>query len=106
VQGDVPGQAIEGLDQVEEPVEPAPCGKATQAGAAQLGQVGQRGPGIPGPDVRESLGEGVDLPRRQPERRADSTSTSMSGSAWRSGERNRSMSSPCRIGSTPEMPSR
>ena len=68
VQRDVPGQAVEGLHQVEEPVQAPLRGKPPHPGAAQLGQVGQCRAGIAGPDVRERLGEGVDLTRRQAER--------------------------------------
>ncbi len=67
VQGDVPGQAVEGLDEVEEGGHP----RAVEAAAAQLGQVGDGVPGVLGADVRERLGDLVDLDRRQPERGAD-----------------------------------
>ena len=51
-----------------------PCAASLpHPGAAQLGQVGQRGTGVAGPDVRERLGEGVDLPGRQAERGAHVT---------------------------------
>ena len=63
VEGDVPRQAVERLDEVEEHREP----RAVQAAAAQLGQVGDGVPGVLGTDVRERLGDLVDLDRREPE---------------------------------------
>ena len=67
VQRDVPGQAVEGLDEVEEGGQAG----AVEAAAAQLGQVGDGVPGVLGADVREGLGDLVDLGRRQPQRGAD-----------------------------------
>ena len=114
-----------------------------EPGRAQLGQLGDRVAGVAGPDVRERVGDRVDLGRRQAERgtgvadgvphpvgvhhrhAADPLAAealqhplvdlgaaggldveSMSGSSARSGVQNRSISRPCAIGSTPEMPSR
>ena len=42
-----------------------------QAAGPQLGQLGDGAAGVAGPDVRERLGDRVDLARRQPERGAD-----------------------------------
>jgi hypothetical protein len=44
---------------------------AGQPAGPQLGQVAHRRPHLAGPDVGERLGERVDLPRRQAERRTD-----------------------------------
>jgi hypothetical protein len=49
VQGHVPGQAVQPLDQVEEQVEVA----GPQARGAQLGQLCDGEPDVAGPDVRE-----------------------------------------------------
>ena len=69
VQRDVPGQAVEPLDQVEQQVEqprarPARWRAARAARASALRRVA-------GPDVRERLGDRVDLRRRQAQRGAD-----------------------------------
>src|SRR4029079_4168992 len=69
VQRDVPGQAVEGLDEVEEGGHPG----AVEAAAAQLGQVGDGVPGVLGADVRERLGDLVDLGGRQAQGGADVT---------------------------------
>ena len=67
VQRDVPGQAVEALDEVEE----GRAGEGRRDRGAQLGQLGEGVPGVAGADVRERLGDRVDLDRRQPERGAD-----------------------------------
>ena len=73
VQRDVPGQPVEPGDEVEEQVEIAGAAAALGAEPAgpQLRQVLERGVHLVGPDVREGLGDGVDLGRRQAERGAD-----------------------------------
>ncbi len=65
VQRDVPGQCVEPFDEVEQQVEPL----VRQPGPGQLGRLGDRAPRGRGPDVRERGGDGVDLGRRQAERR-------------------------------------
>jgi len=67
VQGDVAGQAVEPLDEVEQQAQTG----AGQAPAAQLRELGDRAAGVPGPDVWKGLGDLVDLLWRQAERRAD-----------------------------------
>ena len=68
VQGDVPGQPVEPLDQVEEQVEPGgQPGRRPAARAARASGV----PDVAGPDVRERLGDRVDLAGRQAERGTD-----------------------------------
>ena len=67
VHGDVPGQAVEPLHEPEQQVEPS----LPQPRRPQLGQVAQRDPGVAGPDVRERLGDRVDLADRHAERGAD-----------------------------------
>ncbi len=67
VQGDVPGQGVEPLDVLEEQVEAL----VPQPARAQLGQLGDGRARPAGPDVREGLGDRVDLGRGQAERRAD-----------------------------------
>ena len=67
VQRDVPGQRVEPLDVLEQQVEAL----VPQTAGPQLGQLGDRGAGVARPDVRERLGDGVDLGRRQAERGAD-----------------------------------
>ncbi len=67
VHGDVAGQPVEPLDQAEHQVEPL----GVDAAGTQLGQLAQRHPGVAGPDVRERLGDGVDLERRHAEGGAD-----------------------------------
>ena len=67
VHGDVAGQPVEPLDELEHQVEPG----VVEPAGAQLGQLAQRDPGVAGPDVRERLGDRVDLRRRHPERGAD-----------------------------------
>jgi len=67
VQGDVTGQPVEPLDQLEQQVEPL----VAQATDPKLGQLGDGRAGVPGPDARERLGDRVDLGRRQRERRPD-----------------------------------
>ena len=59
MQGDMPGQAVESLHEVEEGVEPALRGESAKTRGAQLGQVGEGIAGITGTDVREGLGEGA-----------------------------------------------
>ncbi len=66
VQRDVAGQSVEPLDQLEQQVQP----RGGQAAGPQLGQLGDGGAGVPGPDVREGLGDRVDLHRRHPQHRA------------------------------------
>ena len=142
VQRDVPRQPVEPRDQPEQQVELSH--RRPSRGRPQLGQLAQRLVHVAGPDVRERLGDLVDLARRHaraPRRRRGSRAApgrcpssrrrrparrrTGRGSARRpryagptrrrrrrraaparSGERNRSISRPCRIGSTPEMPSR
>ena len=67
VQRDVAGQPVEPLDEVEQ----GPQSWAVQAPGPQLGQLGDGVARVPGPDVREGLGDLVDLHRRQPEGRPD-----------------------------------
>ena len=67
VHGDVPGQTVEPLDEPEQQVEPL----LPQPGGPQLGQVAQGDPGVAGTDVRERLGDRVDLADRHAERGAD-----------------------------------
>ncbi len=67
VQRDVPRQPVEPLDEPEQQVELGPC----QPRGPQLGQLAQRVVHVAGPDVRERLGDRVDLARRQAERGAD-----------------------------------
>ena len=64
---DVPWQAVEPFHQVEEDTQ----ARSSKADGPQLWQVGQGGPDIAGPNVRESLGDDVDLARRHPERGTD-----------------------------------
>ena len=59
-------QPVERLDEVEQHAQ-APL---AETGGAQLRQVAQRGTGVAGTDVRERLGDRVDLARRQRQRRA------------------------------------
>ena len=70
VQRDVPGQAVEPLDEREHAVQP---GRTDPAGP-QLGQVGHRGPRVPRADVRERLGQRPPRPAagRAPRRRRGS----------------------------------
>lgn len=63
VHGDVPRQAVERLDQLEQQLHPG----CVEPLAAQLGQVADGGPGVARPDVREGLGQHVDLARRHAE---------------------------------------
>ena len=67
VQGQVPGQPVEGLDQVEQQVQPS----LGQPERAEFGKITQGGPGVLGPQVRKGLGDRVDLQRGQRERGAD-----------------------------------
>ncbi len=67
VEGDVPRQPVEGLDEVEEAGQP----RAVEPTGAQLGQVGDGVAGVAGPDVREGGGDLVDLAGGHPEGRAD-----------------------------------
>ncbi len=67
VQGDVSGQSVEGLDQLEEEVQTA----FGQAGGAQFGQVPQGLAGVAGTDVWEGLGDGVGFVGRHAERGGD-----------------------------------
>ena len=67
VHRDVPGQPVEPLDEPEQQVEPL----LAEPGGPQLGEVAQGDPGVPRPDVRERLGDRVDLPHRHPEGGAD-----------------------------------
>jgi len=70
VQGQMPGQTIQRLHQVEQHVWVVSVERARiKPGGPQLGQIPQRGPGVPGPDVREGLRHGIDLGRRQAQRR-------------------------------------
>ena len=64
--GDVPGQTVESLHEVEEDTQ----ARSAQATGAQLGQFGQCASDITGPNVRKRLGDDADLTGRQPERRA------------------------------------
>ena len=67
MQRDVPRQAVQALDQLEQRLQ---LGVA-QVGRAQLGQVAQRVPGVAGADVRERLGDRVDVAGRQAHRSPD-----------------------------------
>ena len=67
VQRDVARETVEGLDEVEE----GRHARAVEAAAAQFGQVGDGVAGVLGADVRERLGDLVDLGGGQPERGAD-----------------------------------
>ena len=67
VHRDVARQPVEPLDELEHQVEPG----VVEPAGPQLGQLAQRDPGVAGPDVRERLGDRVDLPRRHAERGAD-----------------------------------
>ena len=71
VQRDVARQTVERLDEGEEPVELAARGEPAEPGGAQLGQLLERLPRVARADVREGLGERVDLARRHAERGAD-----------------------------------
>ena len=71
MQRHMPREAIELLDEVEEGVEPAGGGQPAEARRAQLGQVGEGVARVTGPDVREGLGEGVDVADRHPQGGAD-----------------------------------
>ena len=141
VQRDVPGQPVEPLDQPEQQVELAARRAARPAARAARRSACVH---VAGPDVRERLGDRVDLAgrhararrrrrgsraapgrcpssrRRRPARRRSGRGSARRprcggptrrrcrcrAARSRSGERNRSISRPCRIGSTPEMPSR
>ena len=67
VQRDVPRQPVEPRDQPEQQVELA----ARQSRRPQLGQLAQRLVHVAGPDVRERLGDLVDLAGRHAQRGAD-----------------------------------
>ena len=67
VDGDVAGQPVEPLDEVEEQVEPL----VGEPGRPELRQVAHRHPRVAGPDVGERLGDRVGLARRHAERGAD-----------------------------------
>ncbi len=71
VQRDVARQAVERLDEGEEAVELAARGQAPEPGGAQLGQLLEGLARVAGADVRERLGERVDLAGRHAERGAD-----------------------------------
>ena len=65
--GDVAGQPVEPLDEVEHQVEPL----VVEPGGPELGQVAHGHPGVAGPDVGEGLGDGVGLAGRHAERGTD-----------------------------------
>src|SRR6185312_1551633 len=67
VHGDVPGQTVESFHEVVENAQ----ARNVQTAGPQLGQLGQGAPDIAGPNVRERLGDDVDLTQRQPECGAD-----------------------------------
>ncbi len=71
VQRDVPRQPVEPLDQAEQQVDAAGVLALGQAAGPQLGQVAHGGPHLRGADVRERLGQRVDLAGRQAEGGAD-----------------------------------
>ena len=66
--GDVPGQPVEPLDEVE---QRSSSRGASSPLARSSGSSRDRVAGVAGPDVRERLGDRVDLHRRQAERGAD-----------------------------------
>ena len=63
-------QPVEAFDQAQQQVGAAGVLTAGQTTRPQLGQVAHRGPHLVGPQVRERLGQGVDLTGREAERRA------------------------------------
>ena len=67
VHGDVAREPVEPLDEPEHQVEPG----VVEPAGPQLGQLAQRDPGVAGADVRERLGDRVDLARRHAERGTD-----------------------------------
>ncbi len=69
--GDVTGQTIEAFDELPEMVELTALGHATEAGGVEFRQVTQGVAGITRADMREGLGEGVDLTGRQGKGRSD-----------------------------------
>ena len=69
VEGDVSGQSVEPLDEVEHEVEP----RSVEPAGPQLGQVGDGVADVAGRDVRERLRHGVDLGRRHPQGSPDVT---------------------------------
>ena len=71
VQGDVPGQPVEPLDEVEEHPETTFTRLLAEPPGAQLGQLGEGAAHVLGPDVREGLGDLVDLRRGDAQRGAD-----------------------------------
>ena len=73
VQRDVPWEAVEPLDQAEQQVDASRVLAAGQTAGPQLRQVTHGGPDLVGPDVRERLGERVDLAWRHAQGRPDIT---------------------------------
>ena len=71
VQRDVPWETVERLDEGEEAVELTARSEPAETGRTQLGQLLERGAGIAGTDVRERLGERVDLAGGHAERGTD-----------------------------------
>ena len=67
VHRDVAGQAVEALDELEHQVEVG----LGQPPGPQLGQLAERDPGVAGADVRERLGDRVDLARGHAQRGTD-----------------------------------
>jgi hypothetical protein len=67
VQGDVPGQPVEALHEGEQHLQLG----VVQVGAAQFGQFAQGVADVTGADVREGLGDGVDVAGRQAHGGAD-----------------------------------
>ena len=57
MQGNMPRQPVEGLDEAEKGIELATRGKPAEAGVAQLRQIGERCARIAGTNMRERLGE-------------------------------------------------
>ena len=68
---DVTREAVEGFDEGQEGVQFTALRHASDARGAQFGQVGQRRTSVTGTDVRERLGEAVDLTGRHAECAAD-----------------------------------
>ena len=67
MQGDVPGQAVESLHQVEEGIETTSRCHSPETGSAQLRKLGKGVACVTGTNVREGGGEGVDLGGRHAE---------------------------------------